>query len=272
MKRIEKKFAELKSRGDKALIPYIMAGDPSLQETESLILALERGGADLIELGVPFSDPIADGPVIQRAGERALRHGASLRRILEVVAAVRHRTAMPLILMTYYNTIHAFGEPAFCAQAAAAGVDGVIVPDLPPEEATLLTAAGSGRGPALIFMLAPTSTAARRAAIARRTGGFLYYVSLTGITGAKLADIEDVRGNVARIRKVAGVPVVVGFGIATADDVARIAPLADGVVVGTAMVRTIDAHRDDPQMLRTVEEYVRTLKAATRPVESRASA
>ncbi|HZS12358.1 MAG TPA: tryptophan synthase subunit alpha [Nitrospirales bacterium] len=262
--RIDKKFAELKARGERALIAYLMAGDPSLQETETLVLAAERGGADIIELGVPFSDPIADGPIIQRAAERALRSGTSMRRILETVRSLRERTRIPIVLMSYYNSIHAFGEAEWCGQAAAAGVDGVIVPDLPPEEATVLAAAAAPAGPSLIFMLAPTSTAARRSMIAKRASGFLYYVSLTGITGAKLGAVDGIRQNVTRIRRLAAVPVAVGFGISTPDDVAKIAAFADGVVVGSAIVKQIDAHRDTPQLAERLESYIRGLKAATK--------
>jgi tryptophan synthase alpha chain len=261
--RIESKFNQLKARGEKALIAYIMAGDPSLRDTETLVLELERTGADVIELGVPFSDPIADGPVIQKAAERALRSGTSLRRILDTVASLRSRTDIPLVLMAYYNTIHAFGEEAFCRQAAAAGVDGLIVPDMPPEEDRFLAAAKCEGGPLLIYLLAPTSTPARFTHIARRSKGFVYYVSLTGITGAQLTDLEGLKRNVAKIRKAASVPVAVGFGIATPQDVAQIAELADGVIVGSAIVRRIEQYRDDPQMSLHVGGFVRSLKEAT---------
>lgn len=265
MNRIDSTFAKLKSHGEKALIAYLMAGDPNLQETETLVLELERAGADLIELGVPFSDPIADGPVIQKAAERALRSGASLRRILETVANLRERTQVPIVLMAYYNTIHAFGETAFCGQAVSAGVDGLIVPDLPPEEASLLAAAAADRGPCLIFLLAPTSTPARRQLVIRRSRGFIYYVSLTGITGAKLSDLDSVRRNVAKIRREARLPVAVGFGIATPEDVAQVAEFADGVIVGSAIVRLVEQHRDDTDLAECVARYVRSLKAATVP-------
>ena len=262
--RIERTFNQLKTSGEKALIAYIMAGDPSLHETETLVLELERAGADIIELGVPFSDPIADGPVIQKAAERALRSGTSLRRILDMVAGLRSRTQIPLVLMAYYNTIHAFGEEAFCRQAATAGVDGLIVPDMPPEEDALLAAAACEGGPLLIYLLAPTSTPARFARIAKKTKGFIYYVSLTGITGAKLTDLTSIKQNVAKIRKTTDVPVAVGFGIATPQDVAQVAGLADGVIVGSAIVRQIEQHRDDPQMASRVAQFVKSLKGATR--------
>lgn len=256
----------MRAKGEKALIAYIMAGDPSLQETEAFVLALEQAGADVIELGVPFSDPIADGPVIQKAAERALRGGASLRRILETVAALRSRTQIPLVLMAYYNTIRAMGEAAFCRKAVESGVDGLIVPDMPPEEAGGLEPAASRAGLRLIFLLAPTSTAIRRSLVAGRSKGFVYYVSLTGITGAKLTDMEDVRRNVEKIRKVSGVPIAVGFGIATPEDAARVAGLADGVIVGSAIVRQIGDHQHDPGLPELVGGFVRALKAAVTTV------
>ena len=262
MNRIDKKFQELRAKGEKALIAYLMAGDPSLHDTEALVPALERAGADIIELGVPFSDPIADGPVIQKASERALRAGTSLRGVLETVASLRTRTRIPIVLMAYYNTIHAFGEMAFCSHAVEAGVDGLIVPDLPPEEAVLLQAAARDRGPALIFLLAPTSTPARRKAVAGRSQGFLYYVSLTGITGAPLTDLQTVQRNVEQVRRLAAVPVAVGFGIATPEDAAKVAAFADGVIVGSAIVRQVEQHRDDARLCERVGQFVGSLKAA----------
>ncbi len=262
MNRIDSTFQRLKAKSEKALIAYIMAGDPSLQETEALVLELERAGADVIELGVPFSDPIADGPVIQKAAERALRSGTSLRKILETVTALRSRTQIPLVLMAYYNSLHALGEAAFCQQAVAAGVDGLIVPDMPPEEAGLIESAAADAGLRVIFLLAPTSTSARRTTVAKRSRGFLYYVSLTGITGAKLTDLEDVRRNVAKIRHVTDVPVAVGFGIATPQDAAQVASIADGVIVGSAIVRQIGVHQQDQDLPERVGQFVRSLKIA----------
>jgi len=262
MNRIDATFARLAEKGDKALIAYIMAGDPSLQETEHLVLELEKAGADVIELGVPFSDPIADGPVIQQAAERALRNGASLRKILEMVRTLRRQTAVPLVLMSYYNTIHAMGEAEFCRQAAAAGVDGVIVPDMPPEEAAPLTGPARQADLRLIFLLAPTSTPARRAMVARRSAGFIYYVSLTGITGTRLTDLEDVRRNVRLIKQASPKPVAVGFGIATAEDTARVAAVADGVIVGSAIVRIIGEHQHDSNLHGLVGRFVASLKSA----------
>ncbi len=267
--RLDAKFAELRAQGEKALIAYIMAGDPSLAETESLVLELERSGADIIELGVPFSDPIADGPVIQQAAERALRSGTSLRGILAMVRGLRTRTKIPLVLMAYYNTIHAFGFPAFCRESVAAGVDGLIVPDMPPEESSALkTAVDSAGGPAIIYLIAPTSTPDRRAFVARQSRGFVYYVSLTGITGARLTDLPDVRRNVDKIRQVTAAPVAVGFGIASPADAAQVASVADGVIVGSAIVRRIGDRLQDAALLPQVADFVRAIKDAMRAAPS----
>ena len=265
MSRLEATFGRLKAKGGKALITYIMAGDPSLQDTEQLVLELERAGADVIELGVPFSDPIADGPVIQQAADRALRSGTSLRRILASVAHVRSVTQIPIVLMAYYNTIHAFGAADFCREAVKAGVDGVIVPDMPPDEAGPLQGPAREAGLSLIFLLAPTSTSARRSFVAKQCEGFLYYVSLTGITGAQLRDVVDVGDNVGKIRKQSRVPIAVGFGVATPADAARVAAVADGVIVGSALVRRIHESAQDPHMVEKVGAFARSLKAAMQP-------
>ncbi len=265
--KLDYTFAQLRQRGEKALITYIMAGDPSLRETEQLVMELEQAGADIIELGVPFSDPIADGPVIQQAAERALRSGTSLRTILSMIARLRVRTQIPLVLMAYYNNIHAFGPERFCHEAVQAGVDGLILPDMPPDEAGPLKGPAAAAGLQLIFLLAPTSTAERRTFVARQSQGFVYYVSLTGITGAKLPNLADVSKNVDKIRKVTNVPVAVGFGVATPEDAANVAAIADGVIVGSAIVKQIAAHRQKPEMVKHVAEFVRSLKNAMRAAQ-----
>ena len=264
--RIQQTFESLKRKGEKALIPYIMAGDPTLAMTESLVLALEQGGADLIELGVPFSDPIADGPVIQQAAERALRSGTTLKKILSTVTNLRQKTSIPLILMAYYNTIMAMGIQTFCAQAVQAGVDGLIVPDLPPEESGLLyEATQTARGPVIIFLLAPTSTTERRRAVMERTHGFIYYVSLTGITGANLTDLSQVRQSVQQIQRTSRKPVAVGFGIASADQAEEVARFADGVIIGSALVRKIFEHHDTPTFLKDIQHTAHRLKSVLLP-------
>lgn len=264
--RLDATLQRLKERGRKALITYIMAGDPSLTETEELVLELERSGADVIELGVPFSDPIADGPVIQQAAERALREGTSLRSILAAVHRLRTKTEIPIVLMAYYNTIHAFGVSAFSTAATAAGVDGLIVPDMPPEEAEPLARPARAAGLNVIYLLAPTSTVSRRKIVAKQSTGFIYYVSLTGITGAKLCDLQDVEANVAKIRRESATPVAVGFGVATPDDAASVAAIADGVIVGSAIVRRIGEHAGKGSATPQVGAFVRSLKAALQAV------
>jgi tryptophan synthase alpha chain len=263
--RLGATFSRLREKRQKALIAYLMAGDPGLAETEQLVLALEQAGADIIELGVPFSDPIADGPVIQQAAERALKSGTSLRKILDSVKSLRQRTEIPIVLMLYYNSIHAMGCEEFCQAAKAAGVDGVIVPDMPPDEAGPLKKPADVAGLALIFLLAPTSTADRRKLVAKESHGFVYYVSLTGITGSKLSNVGDVQQNVAKLRKVSTAPVAVGFGVATPEDAARVSKMADGVIVGSAIVKRIASHRQDPAMVRQVADFVRSLKVAMAP-------
>jgi tryptophan synthase alpha chain len=263
--RIDQTFARLRRRNEAALIAYVMAGDPSLAETEQLVLELEKAGADIIELGVPFSDPIADGPVIQQAAERALRSGTSLRKILPMIKQVRTRSQIPLVLMAYYNSIHAFGAEHFCREAVAAGVDGLIVPDMPADEAGPLKGPAAASGLQLIFLLAPTSTLERRTFVARQSNGFVYYVSLTGITGSKLSNLTDVEKNVQRIRKVSKTPIAVGFGVATPEDAAKVSAIADGVIVGSAIVKHIAAGQQERGMVPRVADFVHSLKAAMAP-------
>ena len=263
--RLDTTFMRLRDKKEKALIAYLMAGDPGLAETEQLVVALEQAGADIIELGVPFSDPIADGPVIQQAAERALKNGTSLRKILDSVTSLRQRTEIPIVLMLYYNSIHAMGCEQFCKAAKTSGVDGLIVPDMPPDEAGPLKGPADKAGLSLIFLLAPTSTADRRTLVARESHGFVYYVSLTGITGSKLSNVGDVQDNVKKLKKVSTAPVAVGFGVATPEDAARVSKVADGVIVGSAIVKRIASHQQDPKMVNHVAEFVRSLKAAMAP-------
>ena len=267
--RLDRTFQRLKTKGEKALITYLMAGDPSLAETEQLVLALEQAGADIVELGVPFSDPIADGPVIQQAAERALRSGTTLRNILAMVGHLRVRSQIPLVLMAYYNSIHAFGPERFCREAAAAGVDGLIVPDMPPDEAGPLKGPAAACGLQLIFLLAPTSTAERRAFVARQSNGFVYYVSLTGITGAKLGNVSEIGQSVENIRRISKTPIAVGFGVTTPEDAAEISAIADGVIVGSAIVKHIAAGQQQQGMVARVSGFVQTLKSAMAPLPAR---
>ena len=264
MSRIDAAFEQLRARGERALVAYIMAGDPSLAETERLVVEAERRGADLIELGVPFSDPLADGPVIQRADVRALAAGTTLVRVLETVAALRARVRLPLVLMTYYNPVLAFGLKSFARTAADAGADGVIVPDLPHEEAEPLRAEAEPAGLDLIHMVAPTSTPARVRAIARLSRGFIYVVSLTGVTGARRELPPDLAAQIRTLRLVTTKPVCVGFGVSTPAQVAAVGQLADGVAVGSAIVRAIEEHAGTPALVEKVGDFIAALKAPLR--------
>ena len=238
MSRITSYMAQLRSSGRKALIPYIVAGDPSRDATVPTMHALVAAGADIIELGVPFSDPMAEGPVIQLAHERALAHNTSLRDVLAMVTEFRASNQnTPVVLMGYANPIEVMGYQAFAAAARTAGVDGVLIVDLPPEEAGELTAALKQAGIDMIYLIAPTTTAARAASIAQSASGYLYYVSLKGVTGAGHLDVESVAAKLGQIRGMTTLPVCVGFGIKDGESAARIASVADGAVVGSVLVQ-----------------------------------
>lgn len=250
MSRLQQKFADLKAAGRKALIPFITAGDPRPEITVPLMHALVAAGADVIELGVPFSDPMADGPVIQRASERALEHRVSLRNVLEMVRTFREKDAgTPVVLMGYLNPVEAMGYAAFAAAAADAGVDGLLTVDIPPEEAGELLAALKPADIDPIFLLSPTTADSRIATICRAASGFVYYVSVKGVTGAAHLDMDGVRAQVERIRAHTGLPVGVGFGIKDAESARAVAQVADAVIVGSALVRRIEELRDDPDTL-----------------------
>ena len=238
--RITRKFSELRKKGQKAFIPYIMTGHPTLQRTGELIRLLEAAGADIIELGVPFSDPLADGPTIQKAAQAALQQGVTLSSVIAFVADLRKTTQVPLILMTYYNPIFKYGEERFARDASAAGVDGIIVPDLPPDEAGNLIAFCRKAGIDTIFLLAPTSTEERIKKVAQASRGFIYYVSITGITGANLSMDASIGSHIAHIKENCSTPVAVGFGISSPDEAATVSQFADGVIVGSAIVRQVE--------------------------------
>ncbi len=262
MSRIKSTFTRLKKKGEKALIPYIMAGDPDLAATKQLILAMEKAGCDILELGAPFSDPLADGPVIQKAALRSLTHHTSIADVLGLVSDVRKTSRIPLILMTYYNLIFKYGEERFVNDAAAAGLDGLILPDLPPEEAGTLIPFAKKAGLDTIFLLAPTSTDERIKLVARMSQGFIYYVSLTGVTGSQLGTrTTAVRDAIAKIKAVSDKPVAVGFGISTPDQAAEVASWgADGVIVGSALVKVIEQHAGSPELVTRASEFVQALK------------
>ncbi len=242
MSRIGECFVRLRGAGRKALIPFVTAGDPAPEITVPLMHAMVAAGADILELGVPFSDPMADGPVIQQASERALRHHVSLRDVLAMVTEFRRRDAeTPVVLMGYLNPIEVMGYEGFARGAAEAGVDGVLTVDMPPEEALGYIAALEAARLDPVFLLAPTSTRERIERISAMARGFVYYVSLKGVTGAASLDVQSVEEAVARIRAVTGVPIGVGFGIRDAETAARISRVADAVVVGSAVVSRVAA-------------------------------
>jgi tryptophan synthase alpha chain len=264
LSRIDERFAALRARGEKALVVFVTAGDPDLGVTEALLPALAEAGADLVELGVPFSDPIADGPPIQRASERALRAGTTLRRVLGLVKALRPRLELPIVLMGYANPFLTLGERAFPEAAREAGVDGVITVDCPPEEEPAYFERLDACGVDAILLAAPTTPEERLAMLARRTRGFLYYVSLTGVTGARAELPPRLEENLARIRRVSSVPVCVGFGISTPEQAAHVARLADGVVVGSALVERIARAGSREAAVTEAASFVAALKAPLR--------
>ncbi len=260
--RIQKRFEQLQSAGRKGLIPYIAAGDPSAALTVPLMHALARAGADVIELGVPFSDPMADGPVIQRAAERAIRNGVGLTATIELVKAFRASDDVtPVVLMGYANPIEHYGTEAFAKAASAAGVDGVLVVDYPPEECESFAFLLKEHGLDLIFLVAPTTTEDRLAQIARHAVGYIYYVSLKGTTGAGHLDIDAVTEKLPVIRRYATVPIGVGFGIRDAESARAVADVADAVVIGSRIIQEIENHPQG-QVVESVEKFVRSIREA----------
>jgi tryptophan synthase alpha chain len=262
--RITAKFAELRARDEAALIPFIVAGDPNLDRTAELVLELEARGADLIELGVPFSDPMADGPANQRAAARGLAAGATLSAILSMVTELRRRTEIPMILFGYYNPIFRYGCDRLCADAARAGIDGLLVVDLPPEEAQELARPARATALEIIYLLAPTTPLERGRVIARSASGFLYYVSVAGVTGARTDLAQDLRANVRELRTVTSLPIGVGFGISTAAQAREVATFADAVVVGSAISLMIETYAHSDQLVEIVGDFAATLKDAMR--------
>lgn len=257
MTRIAATFAKCKIENRAAFIPFIMGGDPSPDTCAKLLDALPAAGADIIELGIPFSDPMADGPVIQAAGLRALEAGATLKKVLEIAAAFRKKHQTPLVLMGYLNPIYVYGYEAFARDAAASGIDGIIIVDLPPEEAVELEPLLSKHNIALVRLIAPTSLENRLPLLADKASGYLYYVSITGITGAASASTSSVKDALAAIRKTTTLPVCVGFGIKTSDEVRAMAQSgADGVVVGSSIVKLIGETNGD---VAKVSAYVKSL-------------
>jgi len=242
---IERTFRKLKKENRKAFIPYIMAGDPFLERTRDIVLMFEECGADIVELGVPFTDPIADGPTIQRASERALKAGVTLKKVIAFVKELRRSTQIPIVLMTYYNPVFKYGEENFIKDAKDAGVDGVIVPDLPLDEGEYFIKQSRKADLSTIFLLAPTSTGDRIKKVVKASKGFIYYVTITGVTGAALLLDSSTETLLSEIRKYTDKPIAVGFGVSTPEEASAVAKVSDGVIVGSAIVRRFHESPDE---------------------------
>lgn len=262
MTRISRLFENLKSEGRPGLIAYLTAGDPTPERTPALVAALQRGGADLIELGVPFSDPVADGPVIQRASERALKAGMTLAGVLKIAREIRAHSEIPILLFTYMNPVVRYGVNRLAHDAAAAGVDGCLLTDLSVEEAEQYLGAMRAANLDTVFLAAPTSTPARRKLVAKYSTGFVYLVSRTGVTGEKDSLSDSVAPLVEAMRSVTELPLAVGFGISKPEHAAAVGAVADGVVVGSAIVRTIEQNACAADLEEKLEAYMRSLSEA----------
>ena len=262
--RIRDAFERCRAAGEAALVTYVMGGDPDLATSKATALACAEGGADLLEIGVPFSDPIADGPTIQHAAERALASGTTTADVLSVAAAVRARSSIPIALMGYLNPILAHGIDRFARDCERSGVDALIVPDLLPEEAGEIAPALAAHGVRTVFLLAPTSGPERIEAASRAASGFLYFVSVTGVTGARKAVPSEIRERVRAIRERSPVPVVIGFGVSTPGEARALGKLADGVVVGSAIVRRIAEPGNRTARAKRVRRFVRSLRRGLR--------
>lgn len=260
--RITEKFAQLQANNQKALITFLTAGDPDLTKTAELVLTMEKNGSDIIELGIPYSDPLADGPVIQAASQRALKAGTTLNKIFEMVVGLRAKTQVPLVLMTYINPIIQFGIQKFAERASEAGIDGLIIPDLPLEEAGLLGDLTARTGIVVIPMLAPTSTDSRIAKIAQEARGFIYCVSLTGVTGVREQANQNIKPFIDKVRTFTDKPLAIGFGISNPEQAKKMSDFADGVIVGSALVKIIEENADSPNTTLKVGALVKSLKDA----------
>lgn len=259
MSRIAAAFAELKKNGRRGFIPFITAGDPNLNLTRELLVELARAGASIVEVGVPFTDPMADGPVIQRASERALRNEFDLSSIFDMIASAQKDAAVPVVLFSYFNPLFKYGLERLASDARAAGVDGVLVTDLVPEEAEEFSRILRTSNLDTIFLVAPTSTDERLRMIAERASGFIYAVSLAGVTGARSELSRDAEKLVSRVRNFSDLPVAVGFGISSAEQVAEVWKYADAAVVGSAIVAEIEKGQDAPHLVELIGSFVRAL-------------
>jgi tryptophan synthase alpha chain len=260
MSRLDDTFADLRARGETGLITYVTAGDPDLPRSAAVLSALDRAGVDVIEVGVPFSDPVADGPVIERAAGRARAAGGTLGSTLDLVGGIRREIRAPIVLFSYFNSLLAMGERRFCERAAAAGIDGALVLDLPIEEAAAFRTMAAAVGIDLIFLLSPTTTDRRIDAAASLGRGFLYVISRLGVTGARDTLPEDAPALVARVRARTTLPIAVGFGLSRPEHVRQVGLWADAAVVGSALVSVVEAGADRPDLAVRVERYVRWLK------------
>ena len=266
MNRIVATFAQLKAAGKKALVVYIGAGDPHLEATRELALAFDRAGVDVLELGVPFSDPLADGLVNQLAAQRGLESGATPPKVLATVAAIRKESQMPMVLYIYFNLIHKAGLEKFIADAAQAGVDGLLVLDLPPEESDNYETLMRRHGLCHIYLVAPTTPEERMELIVKRGSGFIYYVSREGVTGMQTGIASNLAPQVAKIRAHTHLPVAVGFGISNPDQARLVAAAADGCVVGSAIVNQIAAHGKSPELVAQVSAFIKGLAEAVKSI------
>lgn len=263
MSGIARAFERAAAQDRAAVMPYVMTGYPEPESAPEIALALERGGADILEIGMPFSDPLADGPTVQRAATAALANGTTVARCIETVARIRERSAIPMVLMGYYNPIRQYGVKRFCREAAEAGAEGLILPDVPPEEAEDVRETARSSGLDLIFLVAPTSTEVRLERAAEIGSGFLYCVSLTGVTGARASVADGLEAFLGRVRRHTDLPLAVGFGISTPEHARAVARVADGVIVASALIDLMDETEPD-RRLRAVEEYIHSLREGAR--------
>ena len=261
MSRIEKRLVSL--NGNKALVAFYTAGDPDLSASKDIFAVIEKNGADIIEIGVPFSDPLADGPTIQASSHRSLQKGTTLKKIIQLVADIRKTSELPIILMTSFNPVFVYGKKEFVADAVKAGVDGMIIPDLPPEEAEEFL--GIAEGLDLVFLLAPTSTPARIQQVGKVSKGFIYYISLTGTTGTKEALSAGLKKKVNEIKKSVSLPVLVGFGVSGPEQAKQAAEASDGVIIGSAIVKLIAEHSDPAERDLKLAEFLASIKKAINP-------
>jgi tryptophan synthase alpha chain len=261
MNRIDLKFKQLKAEGKAALITYICAGDPTLRITYELVLELEKNGVEIIELGVPFSDPIADGPTIQRAAQRSLKHHTSLLNILDLVRKIRKKSQIPILLMTYFNPVYQFGLEKLAQAAVDAGVDGFIIPDLLPESGKEISEILRKHKLNLVFLVSPLTSSKRLDRINKDSSGFVYYVSVTGVTGARTGLPQDIAKHAQELKKKINKPIAVGFGVSDARHVAELSACFDGVIVGSAIVSIIEQNIGNKDLVSKVGKFVKSLKS-----------